>query len=123
MGISTRGWHFWEASSHRLLNVQRQELEGQAAGQTQESLCVLPRSLELILRAVGILEEFRQENSIILFVFFVNHCGSRLRWGVIKLWSSGRILPTACFCLKRSVGTQSFVYVLCMAASELQCQG
>lgn len=49
---------------------------GQAGGDTERPLPVLPASLEFVLRAVGVLEEFRQDNNMVLFVFFENHSGN-----------------------------------------------
>ena len=62
-------------------------------GQTQRPLYVLPRSLELLLRAVGDLE-FRVGNNMVLFVFFESHSGRHLRQGS----SNYDPQATACFC-------------------------
>lgn len=42
---------------------------GTGSGTDTEVLVCPARTLELILRATGVLEEFRQENSMVLFVF------------------------------------------------------
>ena len=55
--------------------------EGPARGETQRPLYVLPRSLELILRAVAVLEEFRVGHNMVLFVSFESHSGRHLRQG------------------------------------------
>lgn len=76
------------------------------------------RTLELILRVLGVLEEFRQENSTVLFVFFVNYCGSHLRRGSSNCGPGQN--SVLCLCLfQTSVGTQSFVSGLFIAASAL----
>lgn len=68
--------------------------EGLARGETQRPLYVLPRSLELLLRAVGDLEEFRVGNNMVLFVGFESRSGRHLRQGS----SNYDPQATACVC-------------------------
>lgn len=77
----------WEASSsgkHRVIDCwmrSHKNCEGPERGETQRPLYVLPRSLELILRAVAVLEEFRVGHNMVLLVSFENHSGRHLRQG------------------------------------------